>query len=297
METLLDKYRIITKLGTQVKRKFGDVYLIEDKQSGGKAVLKVLRKTPENLHVQERIKKEASFSFNQSGLQKTLELSETANELLLIKDFIPGVPLDEYWKSIPTKKKQDELLLILNELMPLFTYLKNNNIVHCDIKPGNIIVDKNHQKTSVGLIDFGMAMRTDQRENRKILFPLGYAAPELLLNKLDIIDHRTDLYALGIVIWRLFTGKLPLTHPNPSIFTNLQLTHPLPDSPDLPKGYYPLLKKMCFKHQFRTAPNQLSETEIMNGLKTAMNQRSSTLQEIVDDLKKIPIKNKNWFGF
>lgn len=292
-----DKYRIISKLGTQAKRKFGEVYLIEDKQSGEKAVLKALRKTAENLHVQEHLKQESSFSFKEPGLPTALEFNETSNELLFIKNYTPGVPLDEYWKSIPKKKKQEELLIILKELIPIFEFLRDHNIVHCDIKPGNIIVHKKDQKTTVGLIDFGMALRTDQHENRKMLFPLGYAAPELLLNKLEIVDHRTDLYALGIVIWRLFTGKLPLTHPNPSIFTNLQLTHPLPDSPELPKGYYPLLMKMCFKHQFRTAPNLLEQKEVLSGLEDAMGQRYSTLNEFVDDLKKIPVKKKNWFGF
>jgi serine/threonine-protein kinase len=169
-------------------------------------------------------------------------------------------------------------------------------VVHCDIKPSNILVKKTEDDFEIALIDFGLAVRTTEPENRKILFPLGFAAPELLLNELDLVDHRTDLFALGISCWNLFTGELPLTHPNPSIYTNLQLTHPLPDHSSLPKGLYPILKKMANKHVFRTAPNLMTAEERKMALKEGLLGRYATLSEVLIDLTNVPLK-KNWFGF
>jgi hypothetical protein len=128
------------------------------------------------------------------------------------------------------------------------------------------------------------------------LFPLGFAAPELILNKLEIADHRTDLFALGITLWYLFTERLPLSHPNPSIFTNLQLTHPLPDSDLLPNGLYPILRKMTQKHTFRTAPNLMTADDVMSGLMDGMVQRYQSLEEVIADLQAISVR-KTFFGF
>lgn len=296
MTVLSDKYRILSKLGKQVNRKFGEVFLIEDRLTGEKAVMKVLIRTGTNQAVQERLKHEATFSYDFKGLPKMIDLIETDNEIILIKSFQPGQPLDEFWASILKKERKEYLLMILNGLLPILQHLKQKNTVHCDIKPGNILIDRSQRELNVSLIDFGLALRTDETNIRSILFPLGFAAPELLLNRLDLVDQRTDLYALGIVIWRLYAGKLPLTHPNPSVFTNLQLTHPLPESNELPKGLNQFLQKLSAKHQFRTAPNLMTEMAVTAGLKEGMDLRYSDLSQFIKDLSSLPEK-KSWFGF
>ncbi|MFN5845526.1 MAG: protein kinase domain-containing protein, partial [Flavobacteriia bacterium] len=148
----------------------------------------------------------------------------------------------------------------------------------------------------VSLIDFGLALRTFEPNKRSTLFPLGFAAPELILNRLDLVDQRTDLYALGIVIWRLYDGKLPLTHPNPSVFTNLQLTHPLPESDKLPKGLHNLLQKLSAKHQFKTAPNLMDNQAVLAGLKEGMDQRYSELSVFIEEFRSLP-KRQKWLLF
>lgn len=295
--TVLDqKYQLIKTLGSQTKRKFGNVFLVSDKITGEFRILKTIVKTPTNLHLQERIRQESTFSFDKPGLPKTVDFIENESQLILLKSFCTGIPLDEYWSKLKKAERLTALKTIIEKLIPIFDELKKHQVVHCDLKPSNILIEKTGTGTNVSLIDFGMALRTNEENKRSTLFPLGYAAPELLLNRLDLVDQRTDLYALGIIIWRLFNGKLPLTHPNPSIYTNLQLTHPLPDSPELPKGMYSILQKMSYKHTFRNAPNLLATEEITLSLKTAMNQRYNDLEEVYSDLVAINSK-KNWFGF
>jgi serine/threonine protein kinase len=293
---LSEKYRIIQVLGNQAVRKFGTVSLIEDTKTGELKVLKQLVLHEQNQHLAMRLEREASFTFEMNGLPRVTEFLQSERELLLIKSFADGIPLDEYWQSIPKKRRIDALINILKALAPLFQHLKKEQIVHCDIKPSNILIDKKENSISCHLIDFGMAIRRQEDQNLKLLFPLGYAAPELILNRLALIDHTTDLYALGIAIWKLFAGSLPLTHPNPSIFTNLQLTYPLPDHHALPKGLYRILQKMCVKHQFRNAPNRMPVDEVDANLRSAQSLRYADISEVILDLEQLSEK-RSWWPF
>lgn len=293
---LSQKYRILNELGNQAVRKFGSVYLVEDSTTGEQRVLKQLVINDQIHHLAERMEREASFSFRSNGLPHVTEFIKTEREIVLVKTFVAGTPLDAYWQSIPKKQRLDALVNILKALAPLFQQLKEEQIVHCDIKPSNILIEKKQDVISCHLIDFGMAIRQKENNNLKLLFPLGYAAPELILNRMALLDHTTDLYALGITIWKLFTGSLPITHPNPSVFTNLQLTYPLPDDHQLPKGLYRILQKMCVKHQFKTAPNRMPLGEVDANLRSAQNQRYPDLSEVIRDVEQLPM-GRAWWPF
>ena len=72
----LTKYRIIKELGSQKKRKFGNVYLVEHKENGQKAVLKHVNKDSTKEMILERLRCEASFDFDTKGLPKTYFFEE-----------------------------------------------------------------------------------------------------------------------------------------------------------------------------------------------------------------------------
>lgn len=291
----LSKYRILHELGSQKNRKFGKVYLVEHTESGIKAVLKHLTKESVKETIIERLRSEASFDFEISGLPKTLFFHEDETELILLKEYFEGVPLDVFWKEIRNKDRLTTLKSIFNQLAPLFHHLKEQSIAHCDLKPSNIIVRQKENELFVALIDFGMAIRYPAKEQRSILFPLGYAAPELLLNELELIDDRTDFYSLGIIIWRLYENKLPFMHPNPSIYTNLQINHPLPEPDHMSKGMFSLVNKLSSKHAFNLPPNQLNSEERKMHLKAVMNQRPSNFSEILAELNEV--KDRKWLFF
>lgn len=291
----LTKYRIIKELGSQKKRKFGNVYLVEHKENGQKAVLKHVNKDSTKEMILERLRCEASFDFDTKGLPKTYFFEENETELVLIKEYFEGIPLDLYWNQVNRKERLTVLKSIFNQLAPLFEHLNAASIAHCDLKPSNIVVNKTENEFLVAIIDFGMAIRYPATEKRSLLFPLGYAAPELLLNELDLIDQRTDIYSLGIIIWRLFENKLPLMHPNPSVFTNLQLNHPTPEGDAIPKSIMKLIAEMTSKYSFERPPNQLDSKERLEKLKIGINNRPSNFLEVLEKLSSI--KEKKWLFF
>ena len=292
--SIAEKYKLIKELGDQKRRKFGRVFLIQKRESDEQFILKTISTKDHDSNICDRLRNESEFSFKFEGLPKVVDQYESDEEIILVLQYKTGETLDQWWNKQPKKLRIKQLKRLLNALSPLMKILKEDGIIHVDIKPSNILIDDSTEELKVHLIDFGMAVNLNDVEERKILFPLGFAAPELILNRLDCIDHTTDLFALGITIWRLFTGKLPLTHPNPSIFTNLQLVHPLPDHDNLPKGLYPILLKITFKHAFKTAPNLLSAEEVRKGLIQGSARRFQSIDEVINELLKIP--EGNWIS-
>ncbi len=291
--SIAEDYRIIQELDGQRRRKFGDTFIVEHKISGDKGILKAVRKGNHSALSIERLIHESHFDFNFLGLPSLLAFHNGTTETLLIRKFIKGEQIDNYWKKLKRKQQFPFLRELVQQLSRIFDHLEEQDIVHCDIKPSNLLIESTDSGFQVHLIDFGLAIRKNKQEKRETLFPLGYAAPELLLNQLDLVDQRTDIFALGIVIWRLFAGQIPLTHPNPSILTNLQLTHPLPEHSTVPRKLFPILVQMSFKHQFKLPPNKMELSEVRERLQTAIQQRYSSLKEVCSEIEKI--ERKGWF--
>lgn len=296
MNTPAEKYRIVKRLGQQQRRKFGAVFLVEDTSDGTLGVMKVVAKTDHETPQEACLRAEASFDFQHPQLPSTLYCFESETELVVVRSFAPGVPFGEFIKSVNRKRKPAFLLQVLLQLQPIFNELEKKSVIHLDIKPSNLIINGTVDSFTLHLIDFGLSIHSGQHVNRSILFPLGYAAPELLLNHLHLADKRTDIFALGIVFWQAFTGKLPLLHANPSITTNLQLTHPLPEHSDIPKKYFTILQRMCAKHSFAIPPNRLSPEATERLLAAGMDARYPDLKSILEDWETA-LKKKNWFGF
>jgi len=293
MENLnLESFKIIKPLGNDFKRKFNSVYLCEHKKEGFTCILKHLKKNHKNLNHQEMLRFEASLVFEHPNLPKTHLIHETEEELLIFKSYSEGVPLNEFWKTV--KKSHQTLFLIqfLTKLKPLFDELKLKKLVHSDIKPSNIIIKGTTENFDVFLIDFGLAFYPEEHQ-RKLVFSLGYSSPELILNLLHLANHSSDLFSLGICIWQLLEGKIPLTHPNPAIMTNLQLTHPLPKGQHISKEWYSILAKMCAKQSFQKPPNMLGKDEIERLIIMGQQQRYLSISEILMDVTKLPIKNES----
>src|SRR5208283_2864843 len=108
-----------------------------------------------------------------------------------------------------------EALQIVPQICEALQFAHEEGIVHRDIKPENILVDK---KGRVKIADFGLAKLLQSARGPadytltgadRILGTLHYMAPEQL-ERPTAVDHRADIYSLGVVFYELLTGQLPL---------------------------------------------------------------------------------------
>ncbi|MBL8889712.1 MAG: protein kinase [Planctomycetaceae bacterium] len=129
----------------------------------------------------------------------------------LILEFVDGINLrDAMLEGQLTTK---EALAIVPQLCDALQYAHDEGIVHRDIKPENILLDK---KGRVKIADFGLAKLIQPNSedlrltgSKQVLGTLNYMAPEQIEGRSNV-DHRADIYSMGVVLYELLTGELPL---------------------------------------------------------------------------------------
>ena len=124
-------------------------------------------------------------------------------EFEIVEDYIEGKVLREAMPDIKTPAK---IFTLFNSLVKGLSVIWNKNIVHRDLKPENIIIRQNGMPC---IIDLGIARFLDLESLTKTISPMGpctpiYAAPEQLANNKNLIDPRTDFFALGIIALELY---------------------------------------------------------------------------------------------
>jgi serine/threonine protein kinase len=140
-------------------------------------------------------------------------------------------------------------------------------VVHRDVKPSNIMFDENQE---IKLVDFGVAHREQTQSQltvaQEILGSPAYMAPEQA--RAEKVDHRADIYALGMTYFQLLTGQLPFTAKSPIEWMTKHATEPFPAEESLqrkiPQETYRIIRKMGEKNaadRYQTYAELISELE------------------------------------
>jgi serine/threonine-protein kinase len=139
-------------------------------------------------------------------------------------------------RAIPVR----EALVILGEIADALASAHHQNIVHRDIKPENILLNQGHAV----VMDFGVAKALHRSMDGSTLTGIGvtigtpaYMAPEQAVGD-PTIDHRADLYALGVLAFEMLTGRTPFSGPTVAAMVSALLSQPAPpvttDAPTCP---------------------------------------------------------------
>ncbi|MCP4135188.1 MAG: serine/threonine-protein kinase PknK, partial [bacterium] len=144
------------------------------------------------------------------GVRQTCDVVENDDEIALILEDFDAVSLQEYIRE--RKPELKEFLEIGITLSHILGELHKNNIVHKDIKPRNILINKKTRNLKIA--DFGIAAElTGEHEeiyDKKIVEgTLVYMSPEQTGRMNRAVDYRTDLYSLGITFYEMLTGTVP----------------------------------------------------------------------------------------
>lgn len=155
---------------------------------------------------------EIVYSFSHQNIVPIREFGETdAGELYFTMDFCRGRPLDYVMRGCAGFSLKS-ILLIFEDILNGLMYAHKQGIVHRDLKPANIFLEQNAHGVTVRLLDFGIAKPQDTggveitAANNVVGTP-AYMAPEQILGQ--AVDGRTDLYAIGVIMYRMLSGKPP----------------------------------------------------------------------------------------
>jgi serine/threonine-protein kinase len=153
----------------------------------------------------------ALAKLNHPHIVSVFDSGQAGGLYYFVMEYVDGVNLRE---AIQTSELgPQEAMAIVPQLCDALQYAHDEGIVHRDIKPENVLLDK---KGGVKIADFGLARLLDQsNENftltgtHQVMGTPRYMAPEQMKQSHEV-DHRADIYSLGVVFYEMLTGELPL---------------------------------------------------------------------------------------
>jgi eukaryotic-like serine/threonine-protein kinase len=210
----IGSYRVLRLLG---EGGMGAVYEAEQDQPRRLVALKVIRAAWASPETMRRFEQESQAlgRLHHPGIAQIYEAGSAETgfgvQPFFAMELIHGKPLVEYANEHKLTTRQRLELMI--QVCDAVHHAHQRGIIHRDLKPGNILVDESGQPK---ILDFGLARATDsdaqatrQTDMGQLLGTLAYMSPEQVLADPLAIDTRSDVYALGVILYELLAGKLP----------------------------------------------------------------------------------------
>jgi len=289
----IGNYTITRKIG---EGGMASVYEGVHEKLGTKVAIKVLSPIlARNPQLRQRFENEANFmaSLSHPHITRVLDVEERDETLAIIMDLLEGEDLDARVKRTGPLSST-EVKMIFTQVLNAFDYAHSKGIVHRDIKPANIFIDKANQ---VKILDFGIAkLFGTGNEMTQTGTQMGtpvYMSPEQVKGEKSI-DHRSDIYALGVTLYFTLTGKAPYESAEESsyeIFTKI-VNEPIPSLSDNPT-FDAIIQKAVSKD--RNARYQAVDEmrKELDSSDSASSVEASTKQKPIDDApKEKTIENK-----
>lgn len=136
----------------------------------------------------------------------------------LVMDYIEGMTLEKYISSVTGPIPSEVAIAMIKEIAEAIGYAHQkeipipgyNGVLHLDIKPSNILIS---DAGKVMVIDYGISQGNSEERMNQIVGSLMYMAPEQLEQGTPL-DHRTDIYSLGVLLHQMLTGSTPYSSKN-----------------------------------------------------------------------------------
>lgn len=264
MEQIANRYEILSLIG---QGGMADVYKAKDTILNRIVAIKVLRdKLSQDAMALVRFQREASAASRLShpNVVDIYDVGEYEGMHYIVMEFIRGRTLKELIAQRGALDV-DEAIGIMKQLVSAINHAHENNIIHRDIKPQNVLVKDDG---TIKITDFGIAVANGSVQltfNNTVMGSAHYLAPETTQGKEP--NEQVDIYSLGIVFYELLTGKVPFTGKTP---TEIAIKH--------------LRKPMPFVRDFNPNIPQSVENIILKATAKNLSQRYVSCKEILYDL-------------
>lgn len=282
MEQLINKqigqYQVEALLG---EGGMGAVYRAHDLKQGRMVALKIMLANLVNKpQFRSRFMQEAEAiaSYSSPAIITILDTGIYNESPYIVMEYVEGGSLVDYLRQLDwsgTKPTMETVTMLAAQVAEGLSYAHQRGLIHRDIKPGNILLKMragSYQPRQAVIIDFGLAIQRqagNDIDTAPFMGSLAYMSPEQCENK--PLDGRSDIYALGILLYQLTTGQLPFQINAPAdIMKHLEET-PLPPSlinPDLPHILETITLKAMEK---KPSDRYQSAAEMAHALRQALN--------------------------
>ena len=246
------RYQVIEELG---RGGMGKVYKVYDREINEKIALKLLR--PEiagDERVIERFRDELKLArqISHRNVCRMFDLNRNEGIYYITMEYVPGEDLKSMLKMMGPMSS-GKSILIVKQVCKGLAEAHRRGIVHLDLKPQNIMIDK---EGIVRIMDFGIAHSLDVKDGPvrgTLMGTLAYMSPEQLAGK--EVDHRSDLYSLGVILFEMLTGDLPFEGETPGLVARKQMSSAPPDprlaNPLIPQDLGRLVQRCLDKDRVR----------------------------------------------
>jgi eukaryotic-like serine/threonine-protein kinase len=278
--TKLGRYEIRSKLG---EGGMGEVYLARDTQLDREIAIKIL--TAEVARDQQRLHRflqeaRAASALSHPNAAHIYEIGEVDGAHYIAMEYVEGLSLDRKIDGHPVRVS--DLLDIAIQIADALDEAHAKGITHRDIKSSNIVISS---RGRVKVLDFGLAKFsspagvTDKTSNSElatrvktspgvVMGTVNYMSPEQALGR--EVDHRSDIFSLGVVLYEMSTGRLPFTG-NTVTETIDRITHTQPEA----------IARLNYE-----VPAEL-EVIVKKALRKDRNERYQTIHDLLLDLKEL----------
>jgi eukaryotic-like serine/threonine-protein kinase len=245
------------------------IYRATDQRTGRQVAIKVPHPEVESdpaLFDRFRREEDIGKRLDHPGVRKVLP-EEDRSRLYMVMEWVDGKLLRQVLQQ-EKRLPLDQVIKIVLQICDVLQYVHSHQVVHRDLKPENIMID---DQGSIKLIDFGIAASAGARRLTfanfsKTMGTPDYISPEQVKGKRG--DVRSDIYALGVMLYEMATGSMPFAGPNPfAVMNSRLLNNPIPPrelnpeiSPQLqeiiyralerePKNRYPSIRELAWDLQ------------------------------------------------
>lgn len=285
---LLNRYELLEKIG---EGGMGIVYKAKCTLLNRFVAIKILKAELSNYEdFLDRFKREANSiaSLSHPNIVNIHDIGSEGNINFIIMEYVNGKTLKQVIKENVRLSPLETLEMAL-QIAKGLEYAHRNNIIHRDIKPDNILITDDN---TVKLTDFGIAKVADSvtiTNSNKIIGSVHYFSPEQAKGR--FVDYRTDIYALGIVMYEMITGQVPF---NSELSISIAMMHiqepvipPKEVITDIPENINVIILRALEKepiNRFQTAKDIF---EVLNAVKSNSNFEVNFNSKPIDDATTI----------
>ncbi len=304
MQTL-GKYEIIERLG---HGGMAEVYRGYHKGLDRYVAIKVLHTfIAEDADFKARFQREAQnvARLNHPNIMQAYdyEYDEKTGSYFMVTELIEGQTLEQHLKKLAKNDQYmplAEALQIIRQLGVALAYAHSHYMIHRDVKPANIMLGRDGR---IILTDFGIAriVRGEQTTAGGMVGSPAYMSPEQCRGEAE--DERTDLYALGVIFYKLLTGEVPYDADSPMEIILNHLDAPIPSvrklRPDLPIKVDQLITRLLAKRpedRYQSADALLSVLDSVSVSRIFISYRRADWEHFVEPLiTRLKAEGLSWW--